>query len=89
MAIGKERMNDDNKKLTRVVSTKLSIEDDNFLQQLTIVAYRDGTIKEPTKSELIRFLVTNLLFSIRQGMRQELDKQSLLSQKSEEARNIT
>jgi hypothetical protein len=68
----------DNKKLTRVVSTKLSIEDDNFLQQITTVAYRDGTIKEPTKSELVRFLVTLVLSSIRH----EQEKLSLLAQKS-------
>jgi hypothetical protein len=84
MTIDKEKMNDYDKKLTRVVSTKLSIEDDNFLQQLTTVAYKDGTIKEPTKSELVRFLVTILLSKVRQ----EMEKQSLPSQKSEEARNI-
>jgi hypothetical protein len=61
-------MKNEDKRLTRVVSTKLSIEDDNFLERVTAVAYRDGTIKEPTKSELIRFLVTTLLSSIRQGL---------------------
>jgi hypothetical protein len=39
------------------------------------VAYRDGTIKEPTKSELVRFLVTHILSSIRQ----EQEKLSLPS----------
>lgn len=35
-----KRKDDDNtKKLTRVISTKLSIEDDNYLQQVTTVAY--------------------------------------------------
>ena len=53
MTIGRKKMNEYDKKLTRVVSTKLSIEDDIFLQQLTTVAYKDGTIKEPTKSELV------------------------------------
>jgi hypothetical protein len=57
--------NDNKKKLTRVVSTKLSIEDDILLQQVTTVAYGNGTIKEPTKSELVRFLVTLVLYSIR------------------------
>jgi hypothetical protein len=75
MTIDREKMNDYDKKLTRVVSTKLSIEDDNFLQQLTTVAYRQGTIKEPTKSALVRYLVTILL----SGMRQGLDKQPLHS----------
>ena len=54
-----------NIKLTKVVSTKLSIEDDVLLQQVTTVAYEDGTIKEPTKSELVRFLVTRVLRSVR------------------------
>jgi len=84
MNIGREKMNNYDKKLTRVVSTKLSIEDDNFLQQLTTVAYSQGTIKEPTKSALVRYLVTILLSRMRQG----LDKQPLPSQKSEEARDI-
>ena len=81
-------MNDYDKKLTRVVSTKLSIEDDNFLQQLTTNANtnanRYGIIKELTKSAMVRFLITVSLSSIRQ----EMDKQSLPSQKSEKARNI-
>ena len=64
------------KKLTRVISTKLSIEDDNYLQQVTTVAYRNGEIKEPTKSELVRFLITILL----SGVRKEQEKLSLISQ---------
>ena len=68
-------MNDYDKKLTRVVSTKLSIEDDNFLQQLTIGANRYGIIK-PTKSELVRVIITLSLSRIRQ----EMDIQSLPSQ---------
>ena len=75
---------DNKKKLTRVVSIKLSIEDDIFLQQVTTVAYRDGTIKEPTKSELVRFLVTLVLYSIRK----EQEKLYLLAQKSDEVRNL-
>jgi hypothetical protein len=59
--------NDKKKKLTKVLSTKLSIEDDNYLQQVTTVAYRNGDIKEPTKSEFVRFLVTLVLSSIRKG----------------------
>jgi hypothetical protein len=52
MTDGKKGDGDNTKKLTRVISTKLSIEDDNYLQQVTTVAYRNGDIKEPTKSEL-------------------------------------
>lgn len=83
LIIGREKMNNDNKKLIKVVSTKLSIEDYNFLQQLTTV-YRGGTIEELTKSELVRFLVTVSLSSIRQ----EEERLSLASQKSEEGRNL-
>jgi thiazole synthase ThiGH ThiG subunit len=68
-------MNDYDKKLTRVVSTKLSIEDDNFLQQLTTGANRYGIIKL-TKSELVRAIITLSLSRVRQ----EMDKQSLPSQ---------
>ena len=53
------------RKLTRVVSTKLSVGDDDFLQQLTAIAYQDGSIKVPTKSELVRFILTLALSSIR------------------------
>ena len=73
-----------NKKLTRVVSTKLSIEDDILLQQVTNVAYGDGTINEPTKSELVRFLVTLVLYNIRN----EQEKLYLLAPKSVEVRNL-
>ena len=45
-------------KLTRVVSTKLSIEDHDFLQQLTDKAYQVGAIKERSKSEFLRLIIT-------------------------------
>jgi hypothetical protein len=76
--------NDNKKKLTRVVSTKLSIEDDILLQQVTTVAYGNGTIKEPTKSELVRFLVTLVLYSIRK----EQGKLYFIAQKSEGVKNL-
>jgi hypothetical protein len=53
-------------KLKRVVSTKLSIEDYNSLQQVSDVAFQYGSIKEPTKSELLRFLITLLLSEIKE-----------------------
>jgi hypothetical protein len=52
-----------NHKLTRVVSTKLSVEDDDFLQRLTTFEYQDGRIT--SKSDLIRMFVTLSLSSIR------------------------
>jgi hypothetical protein len=57
---------ENNGKLKRVVSTKLSIEDYNSLQQVSDVAFQYGRIKEPTKSELVRFLITLLLSAIKE-----------------------
>ena len=50
--------NDDNKKLTRVISTKLSIEDYERLQKCTNFAYKSGEIEEPSTSKFLRFIVT-------------------------------
>ena len=72
-----------NHKLTRVVSTKLSIEDDDFLQQVSAIAFQYGSIKEPTKSELVRFLITLLLSAIRK----EQERLSLLTQKYDKKNN--
>jgi hypothetical protein len=60
-----DRSNDDNKKLTKVLSTKLSIEDYESLQQISDIAFQCGSIKEPTKSALVRFLIALLLSEIR------------------------
>ena len=62
---GKNEKEGNRKKLTNVVSTKISIEDDNALQQVSTIAFQYGSIKEPTKSELVRYLITLLLSAIR------------------------
>jgi hypothetical protein len=49
--IGSER-------LLQVVSTKVSKEDGIFLRQLTDKAYQVGAIKERSKSELLRLIIT-------------------------------
>jgi hypothetical protein len=67
-----------NHKLTRVVSTKLSIEDDDFLQYITTLAYQDGSIKEPSKSEIVRFFITLCLSTIIK------EQPSLLTQKRQQ-----
>lgn len=36
-----------------------------ILQQVTVIAYQDGSIKEPTKSKLLRFFVTLSMSRIR------------------------
>jgi hypothetical protein len=50
--------NKKNKKLTRVLSTKLSIEDYERFQKCTNFAYNAGVIKEPSTSKFLRFIVT-------------------------------
>ena len=54
----KGKKNDESKKLTRVLSTKLSIDDYTRFQKFTNDAYRAGTISKPTTSEFLRYIVT-------------------------------
>jgi hypothetical protein len=46
------------KKLTKVVSTKLSIEDYNRFVIYTWAAYSEGIIDEPNPSRFLRFIST-------------------------------
>jgi hypothetical protein len=46
------------KKLTKVLSTKLSIEDYNQFQKYTNCAYQAGMIEEPNTSKFLRYIVT-------------------------------
>ena len=48
-----------NKKLTRVLSTKLSIEDYERFQKCTNFVYKAGVIEEPSTSKFLRFIVTH------------------------------
>jgi hypothetical protein len=50
--------NNNNKKLTKVVSTKLSIEDYNRFVIYTWAAYSEGIIDEPNPSRFLRFIAT-------------------------------
>jgi hypothetical protein len=54
--IDKEKRNDD-KKLTKVVSTKLSIESYRALQIITNTVYQNKGINKPTISEFLRFTI--------------------------------
>jgi hypothetical protein len=56
MEKGKE--DDKKKKLTKVLSTKVSIDDYNRFEKYTNYAYQAGIIKEPETSKLLRYLVT-------------------------------
>ena len=49
------------KKLTKVLSTKLSIEDYNSFLILTKLEYEAGLIKDQSPSELLRFTIRRLL----------------------------
>ena len=51
----------DNKKLSKVLSTKLSIDDYNAFLTLTKLEYQAGLIKEQSTSELLRFTIRQIL----------------------------
>ena len=56
-----QKNNNNNKKLSKVLSTKLSIEDYNAFQMLTKLEYKSGLIKEESTSELLRFTIRHIL----------------------------
>jgi hypothetical protein len=70
----KEDWKKNHKKLTRVVSTKLSIEDDDLLQRIATLAYQKGDIKMPSKSEIVRLFITVGLSSIKKEQPSLLQK---------------
>jgi len=56
---------DDSKKLTKVLSTKLSIDDYKVFRILTNQAYRDGAINEDSPSEMLRYMITPVVDGFR------------------------
>ena len=66
---GTRRRREDNKKLTRVVSTKLSIEYYNELQKITNRVYRKKGINKPTISEFLRFMINHMVDEMRNNPR--------------------
>ena len=52
---------DHNRKLSKVLSTKLSMDDYNAFQMLTKLEYQAGLIKEESTSELLRFTIRHIL----------------------------
>ena len=54
-----QKNNNNNKKLSKVLSTKLSIEDYNRFEKYTNGAYKAGFIEEPEVSKFLRFIVTH------------------------------
>ena len=59
------RRNDDNKKVTKVISTKLSIEDHKSFRILTDLTYQYGGIKEDSTSEMLRYLISPVVELLR------------------------
>jgi PleD family two-component response regulator len=59
------KIKDDSKKLTKVLSTKLSMEDYNVFRILTNQAYRSGVISEDSPSEMLRYMITPLVDGFR------------------------
>jgi hypothetical protein len=55
---GRMRRKADNKKLTRVLSTKLSIEDYDHFMIYTRTAYSQGIIDEPKPSTFLQYIAT-------------------------------
>ena len=80
------KRNNNNKKLSKVLSTKLSIEDYNAFVILTKIEYEAGLIKEESTSELLRFTIRHILNQVhnqpeylilkQQEQQQEKQKQS-------------
>jgi hypothetical protein len=56
--------NNNSKKLSKVLSTKLSIEDYNAFLMLTKLEYEAGLIKEESPSELLRFTIRHILSQV-------------------------
>jgi hypothetical protein len=54
-----------NKKLSKVLSTKLSTDDYNAFLILTKLEYQAGLIKEESTSELLRFTIRHILKQLR------------------------
>ena len=55
---GEKKKEDDRKKLTKVLSTKVSMEDYNRFEKYTNYAYQAGIIKEPETSKFLQYIVT-------------------------------
>lgn len=61
MAFGSEQGKRDNRKLTKVLSTKLSIDDYNRFVIYSKTAHAQGIIEEPTPSRFLRYIASDLI----------------------------
>jgi hypothetical protein len=81
-----------NKKLSKVLSTKLSIDDYNAFLTLTKLEYEAGLIKEESTSELLRFTIrhilnqlhNNLIYPIFEEQEQEQQKKAQNNQQQQQ-----
>jgi hypothetical protein len=65
VAIGRRKRNDDNKKPTRVISTKLSIENYNLSRVLTNIVYQYKQINKVRPLEMLRCLISPVVDGVR------------------------
>ncbi len=73
-----QKNNNNNKKLSKVLSTKLSIDDYNAFVILTNIEYEAGLVKEESTSELLRFtihLILNQVHNQAEYLKQEQQRQ--------------
>ena len=66
LATVREQSNRDNKKLTKVLSTKLSIEDHKTFRVLTSLTYQYGGIEKDSPSEMLRSLISPVVELLRE-----------------------
>jgi hypothetical protein len=81
-----------NKKLSKVLSTKLSIEDYNAFLTLTKIEYEAGLIKEESPSELLRFTIRHILNQVHNQpeyliLKQEQQQQQVQNNQSQQLPN--
>ena len=76
-----------NKKLSKVLSTKLSIEDYNSFLILTKLEYEAGLIKEESTSELLRFTIRHILNQVHNQPEYLVLKQEQQQQQQQKAQN--
>ena len=73
-----QKSNNNNKKLSKVLSTKLSIDDYNAFVILTDIEYEAGVVKEESTSELLWFtihLILNQVHNQAEYLKQEQQRQ--------------
>src|SRR3954452_21475277 len=75
--------NNNNKKLSNVLSTKISLDDYNAFVMLTKLEYEAGLIKEESTSELLRFTIRHILNQVHNQPEYLVLKQEQQQQKAQ------